>query len=34
MSDPGIALIMTLLNEEKGLPLLLESIDRQSLEPD
>ena len=34
MSDPGIALIMTLLDEEKGLPLLLESIDRQSLEPD
>ncbi len=34
MSDPGIALIITLLNEEKGLPLLLESIDHQSLKPD
>ena len=34
MSDPGIALVMTLLNEEKDLPSLIESIDRQTRAPD
>ncbi len=34
MSKPGIALIMTLLNEENGLPGLLQSIDSQTLQPD